>query len=251
MGLNVSNQTLKVMLSLIHPKSILSLAIVWLGFCCLPVTAQTTSISSYGIGAAHYLNSGNPRCGYRFHPIVMFAPQDGGRSLSPLPTFYWYVSMPPESEGIARVDLILRDGNESTSQPIFRVSVETIRSGLYKFTLPKSVPLRAGVIQRWQLRFIQEENIHHSLSTVLLTRNPHLEQEISRSYTELERARIYAKHYYWYDALDAYSNWLDAHPNDKIARRDRLEMLQSAIGSDNKLKCSNGKYITTTEINAK
>jgi hypothetical protein len=250
-GLNVSNQTLKVMLSLNHPKSILSLAVLWLGFSCLPVTAQTTSISSYGIGTAHSDSSGGSRCPYSFYPLVMFAPKDGGRSLSPHPTFYWYVAMPPESEGSARVDLILRDGNYDTSQPIFRVSVETIRSGLYKFTLPKSVRLRVGVIHRWQLRFIQESDTHNSLSTVLLTKNPHIEQEISRSYTELERAQIYAKHYYWYDALAAYSNWLDTHPKDEMARRDRLEMLQSAIGSDNKLKCGGGKYITTTEINAK
>jgi hypothetical protein len=51
--------------------------------------------------------------------------------------------------------------------------------------------------------------------------------------------------------LAAYSNWLEANPNDEVARRARSELLVSVIGMDNKSKCSDGKYTTTAEINAK
>ena len=56
-------------------------------------------------------------------------------------------------------------------------------------------------------------------------------KEIQPKSTILDKARIYAKYYYWYDAFDAYSQWLEQHPKDVVARREREKMLQENLSS--------------------
>ncbi|MFN5817520.1 MAG: DUF928 domain-containing protein, partial [Pseudanabaena sp.] len=68
--------------------------------------------------------------------------------------------------------------------------------------------------------------------------NQSVMDEINTASTDLLKARIYARNAYWYDALDAYSKWIDANPRDQQALNERMQMLDQIIDRQQKLKCA-------------
>jgi hypothetical protein len=228
---------------------------------CIPIGVQSKNNSFYGLGLPRNDYRGISRCGDRNNLVAvdLLAPDDGARTLSARPTFYWYIehksAFNKDIENTAKnkkffkVNFLLRDNFKREAGYIFRFSSEdhvVNRSGtLYKFTLPSNVPnLSVNQTYTWQIRYLQFEKPNSEFSSQIDVRrfvkredNPLVMEQISLVSKNLDRARIYAKNAYWYDALDEYTNWIDKHPNDLKALNERQKMLDEIIDHSPKNKC--------------
>jgi hypothetical protein len=227
---------------------------------CLPMGVQSKSISSYGLGIIHndYGTVRAVRCPKtNLVAIDLLAPEDGARTLSANPTFYWHIEHKSlnqvKSEKSFYIDFILRDGFGHNAKSIFRSHSKGIlkaSSGLYRFTLSPNFPaLEVGKTYTWHIRYTQSDygdrqadnNQIDTQAIVKRESNPSVTKQVNAAATDLEKARILAENLYWYDALDAYTKWIDINPNDMQALRERLSMLDQIIESNPKSKCI-GKY---------
>lgn len=246
----------------IYPK-LISLLISLSGISWfLPVAVQSRTSSFYGLGIPQLSSKDRTRCGdyNNLVAVDLLAPQDGGRTLASRPTFYWYIERKsglnnvPETKPKSKkfnVNFILRDGFDRKAQNIFMVKSQANQVNqkgiLYKLTLPSTAPLMdIDKIYSWQIRYIEidDKGVSHSQIDVrtFIKResNQSVMDQINTASTSLlkARARIYATNAYWYDALDAYSKWIDANPSDQEALDERLRMLNNIIDHQQKLKCA-------------
>jgi len=177
-------------------------------------------------------------------PITLLVPGDGAKTLASRPTFYWYMAPPTaaptdsttvpqiDSKGDFKVRFYLRDGNKVYSKSVFEAEGKSQESGLYKFTLPENAPeLTKGQVQRWQIRWQTNDGGTASNTIALIRRDddPEVLKAIADAKNDLEKARIYAKSAYWYDAIDAYTCWLSKNPKDDVARAERLNLLKVGL----------------------
>ncbi|GBO56827.1 hypothetical protein APA_5162 [Pseudanabaena sp. lw0831] len=245
--------------SLFHcPKLVFAtvffVAISW----CGPATVQSKNSSSYGLGIVQnrYYERGTVRCGNLGNLVAvdLLAPDDGARTLTARPTFYWYIDHKSQNEikneKSFYIDFILREGFGLNAKSIFRsrsVGILKASSGLYRFTLPPNSPaLEIGKTYAWHIRYVQADSEYEALNSsnqidtraiVKRESNSSVIEQVRVASTNLEKARIFAENLYWYDALDEYTKWIDANPHDKQASHERLLMLDQIIERNPKLKC--------------
>lgn len=236
-----------------------SLRLVKLGVTCLTVaaiaiTAFSASLtadaqskkSKYGLGLPGSATASGAVRSSDLPLLLILAPRDGGRTLSPRPSFYWYI--PPSSSSSNQTNpysikfILRRDTTGGLDTSIFDVKASSGISGLHKFALPESAPaLEVGKAQRWDLRMegldgekvggitLSDNPVTANGLIVLEKPTPEVAKALSAAKTDLDKARVYAKYSYWYDAVDAYSNWLAANKGDKVALQERAEMLSEVM----------------------
>jgi hypothetical protein len=216
---------------------------------CIATVATSTIIgpsafAQYGLGLPKSASSGGATRGDL--PLMMIlVPDDGGKTLSSRPTFYWYIAPPDiastgstttpqidNGKSPFQVTFILRDSNGRDSKPIFTAEGRGEESGLYKFTLPENAPeLVKGKVQRWQIRWqgnggTAQVDVN---APIRYDDDPVLVKEIATAKNDLDKARIYAKKTYWYDAIDAYTIWLSKNPKDDVAIAERSNLLKVGL----------------------
>ncbi|PZO36074.1 MAG: hypothetical protein DCF19_22465 [Pseudanabaena frigida] len=211
-----------------------------LSLLCLPallwgdfIAFAQQETSQYGLGLQ--LQQRGSLHASRNYCITAIAPKDGGRTLSHQPTLYFYLSKNKTERNIfisaLRITLQLEEGKSVLR---FRVKVENLAEGLYKIALPvDNFPNLNRKIQHWRLNGIDTESLdlEDAFAYVQQGSNENVLKEIQPTSTILDKAHIYAKYYYWYDAFDAYSQWLQQNPKDAVARREREKMLQENLSS--------------------
>jgi hypothetical protein len=215
--------------------------------CLAPAIAFLTFVpetfAQYGLGLPKSAGSGGAtRSADTEKPpqIIMIVPEDGAKSFSSRPTFYWYITdllkdqsnLNTASQKVTNlVDFFLRDGSDQTSKPIFTVQGKIDKPGLYKFTLPENSPeLVTGKVQGWQIRWqINGNPLINVKATIRRDQDLVVAKAIAEAKTDLEKARIFAKNAYWYDAIDAYTNWLIKNPKDTVALTERGDLLKSGF----------------------
>ncbi|MBD2176746.1 DUF928 domain-containing protein [Pseudanabaena sp. FACHB-1998] len=214
--------------------------------CLAPIASMFSFVSSasaqYGLGLPKSAGTGGAtRTTDNLPQITMLVPEDGAKTLSARPTLYWYIAPTPspstsntsskveESKSTFKIKFFLRDSNIQAAKPIYVVEGEAEQiGGLYKFTLPETAPeLVTGKAQRMQIRWnILSNGLQIDLNAIVRRDNdPVILKAIAGTKNELEKARIYAKNAYWYDAIDAYTSWLSLNPKDEIARKERSDLL--------------------------
>lgn len=173
--------------------------------------------------------------------ITILVPEDGAKTLASRPTFYWYIAPTPASttetkldgdKNTFRVTFFLRDGNERSSKPVFTAEGEAEEAGLYKFTLPANTPeLVTGKVQRWQVRLQAGDGNKQVDVNAPIRRddNPEVLKAIASAKNDLEKARIYTKNTYWYEAIDTYTSWLSQNPDDETARTERNQLIKDGL----------------------
>lgn len=193
----------------------------------ISVSAQPRKGTSFGLGVPSNASTGGATRG-SLPQVVMLVPDNGAKTLSDRPTFYFYVGEAP-----FRATFLLRDGNEQGSKSVHRIETEAKKAGLYRVTLPEAVRLNSGQVQRWQVRWQDGRGVNQIdvAAAVKLESNPQVRAKIAGAKNDLEKARIFSANLYWYDALDAYTRWLEANPTDKTARQERSELIR--IGLEN------------------
>ncbi len=160
-------------------------------------------------------------------PVVVLAPEDGGRTVSENPTFYWYLSSNSPYKTIFQI----KDG--TSGETVLKVDGESIKKGLYKFTLPATT-LKSGKVYTWQLSF-NKKGSSSGFSTInqvlLVNAEPEMRKAMSAANTELEKAKVYSNYGYWYDALDSYNKWLEFKPSDTAALQERNSIVSEVLTS--------------------
>lgn len=205
------------------------------------------TFAQYGLGLPKSASSGGATRTEDLPAITLLVPEDGAKTFSSRPTFYWYIASPsPEQaasttgtnvdatkESSNQVRFILREGYTKNAKPLFITEGKIDKlAGLYKFTLPENSPeLVAGKVQRWQIRWHANETSPQINVSATIRRDDDLvvAKAIADAKTDLEKARIFTKNAYWYDAIDAYTNWLIKNPQDKTARTERQDLLKQGF----------------------
>ena len=221
---------------------------------CIATVASSTifvpsAFAQYGLGLPKSAGSGGATRSVDSLPdVTILVPGDGARTLASRPTFYWYIApqdiattpstpsttVPTADEGKSpfKVTFFLRDGNERASKSIFKAEGKAQGAGLYKFTLPENAPeLKIGKVQRWQVRWEGTNGAVQVDVNALIRRDddPLVAKEIASAKNDLEKARIYAKKAYWYDAIDAYTSWISKNPKDNVAIAERSNLLKVGL----------------------
>ncbi|MFN9397075.1 MAG: DUF928 domain-containing protein [Pseudanabaena sp.] len=224
------------------------------------MAVQSRASSFYGLGIPQLGAGGISRCGDYGNLVAvdLLAPNDGARTLASRPTFYWYIdhkswlNNSPETKQKSKkykVKFFLRDGFKRSAKSIFRFESQATQINqqgtLYKLTLPSNAPLiDIDKIYSWRISYLEISDSGQSNSQIdvrtFIKResNQSVMDEINTASTDLLKARIYARNAYWYDALDAYSKWIDANPRDQQALNERMQMLDQIIDRQQKLKCA-------------
>ncbi len=214
------------------------------------VTAVTSSLTfatpsvfaQYGLGLPKSAGTGGATRG-NLPQITMLVPEDGAKTLAARPTFYWYIASTnlatsttvpkvDDAKNSFKVTFFLRDGNAVTAKSVFVAEGKAGEPGLYKFTLPETAPeLVKGKVQRWQIRWQTNAGVSQVdvNAPILRDDNSAVLKAIALSKNDLEKARIYVKNAYWYDAIDAYTSWLSANPQDEVARSERSDLLKEGL----------------------
>jgi hypothetical protein len=221
---------------------------------CIATVATSTIIvpsafAQYGLGIPKSASSGGAtRATDSLPRVTILVPGDGARTLASRPTFYWYIApqdiaaptstspttVPQADDGKSpfKVTFFLRDGNERASKSIFKAEGKAQGAGLYKFTLPENAPeLKKGKVQRWQVRWEGTSGAVQVDVNALIRRDddPAIVKAIASAKNDLEKARIYTKNAYWYDAIDAYTSWISKNPKDNVANAERSNLLKVGL----------------------
>ncbi len=217
------------------------LSTVYLSALAGSLTLASTADAQYGLGLPSSARSGGATRGSGEKNFSL-VPEDGAKTLASRPTFYWYISSSnPEATNTTtvpkigdgknpfRVSFALRD-SDGTS--VFRADGQAVQPGLYKFTLPETAPdLVKGKVQSWKITLDMPDSTESYLIKASIRRDedPVVSKLIGAAKNDLEKARIYAKNAYWYDAIDAYTSWLSQNPKDELAIIERKELLNSGL----------------------
>lgn len=216
--------------------------VICLGAVCLTSVAGSLSFISpvsaqYGLGLPKSASSGGATRSPDAPTVTLLVPRDGAKTLAVRPTFLFSIN-PPENPQLSAlgsknkitITFILRDGNVSSSSKIYEFDIKVDKFGLYKLTLPENAPaLVAGKVQRWQIRYNNAaSNVY---APIRLDADPTVAKAIASASDDLEKARIYTKNAYWYDAIDAYTNWLSQNPKDAVARAERNTLFKAGLSN--------------------
>jgi len=233
-------------------KKATTLSKIYLGTICLGTICLASVVGSlpfvpsafaqYGLGLSKSAGSGGATRG-SLPQITMLVPEDGAKTLASRPTFYWYIAppeiaptslttLPKRDDGTNsfKITFILRDSNQLSAKSVFAAEGKADKSGLYKFTLPEGAPeLVAGKLQRWQIRWQTSGSQVDVNAAIRRDDDPVVLKAIAEAKDDLQQARIYAKNAYWYDAINAYTNWLSKNPKDDVARTERNDLLKEGF----------------------
>lgn len=212
--------------------------------------------AQYGLGLPRSAGTGGATRG-NLPQVTMLVPEDGAKTLAPRPTFYWYIAPPSEAtttppsvdggKNSFKITFLLRDGNGRSAKPVFKAEGVVDKAGLYKFTLPENAPtLSLGKVQRWQIRWqtsggVSQVDVN---APIRLDEDLAVSKLIATAKSDLEKARIYAKSAYWYDAIDAYTSWIAENPQDQTAKSERSNLLKEGFKNHTAFSKSQESNIT-------
>jgi hypothetical protein len=203
---------LKFQVQLIAQK--VSQALFGLG---LPKTAGTG-------GSVRLKDDGLESSGGKFLPILaLLVPEDGAKTASDRPTVYWNMILNYPQD--YKLTFFLQETAEENSKVVLEQEVTITKGGLFKFQIPQSInpnaPRRWGIKCKWPDGKIVAANGVFAFTEP----NSEIKMALSAAKTDLDKARIYASNSYWYDALDAYTNWINANPQDNVAIQERGKVI--------------------------
>lgn len=159
--------------------------------------------------------------------LTVLAPQTYiGQTTSSHPTFAWFVSNSNEIE----FKLFEFDSKEKLKQISTQIQKRQTSSGINKLSLPENQPgLVVGKKYIWQLTInCGLENLTQRREFMIIQMPAELSSNLSTAKDNVEKAKLYAKAGYWYDALAEALKF----PNDQKSRKEVSILLQDLAQSE-------------------
>jgi hypothetical protein len=188
----------------------------------------------YGLGIPASSGTGGAVRSLTSSLVVPLAPEDGGRTASEQPTFYWYLST--SNNFPYKTIFELRDSTDRDNAVVFKTEGTATNSGLYKVTLPSSVRLMPEKVYVWQLRLrgtTASSNLQAIGSIVLTKVSGEMQKAIAKATTSLEKAKVFSNYGYWFDALDLNTKQIETEPQNQTALKMRSEMMLEIFTTKN------------------
>jgi hypothetical protein len=219
------------MKNILNPKQIFSASL--LSIFLIGGAIAIPARKPYGLGVPVSIGTGGAVRSISNAGLIPLAPEDGGRTATERPTFYWY--LPSSNNFPYKTIFELRDPAIQDGAVVFRAEGIADKSGLYKLTIPDGAPaLKPEKVYVWQLRLrgsTASSNLQ-ALGSILFSKNDkELEKAIAQAPTSTEKAKIYSNNGYWFDALDLYTTQIDSEP--KLSSTMRSEMILEVFTNKN------------------
>lgn len=157
--------------------------------------------------------------------LTAIAPQTNtGQTVSQFPTFTWFV---PDSKSLPMEFRLYKYESSDRSQLVEKVKLRS-QPGIMQHSLSQDRPgLSVNQTYRWQVIIFCNPN---RPSTALVTEaivkvvgmNPNLKQRLFTTNNTLEKAELFAKSHFWYDALaEGFKN-----SNERSSKNQQLRILE-------------------------
>jgi hypothetical protein len=209
----------------LKPKQILTISVLSIFLAGGAIAAPTKK--PYGLGVPISSGTGGAVRSIANALVIPLAPEDGGRTATERPTFYWY--LPKSANFPYKTIFELRDPSDQNGDVVYRAEGIADKSGLYKLTLPQNSPsLKPEKVYIWQLRLrgsTASSNLQAIGSIMLSKPDGDIQKAISQATTNVEKAKVYSNYGYWFDALNIYTNQIETEPKNQTAYNMRTEMM--------------------------
>ena len=168
-------------------------------------------------GASRGLAPGDP-------VLSVLAPESTGLTHHARPTLYWYAST------AFQVPLEFSLNDDHSIKPLIEMKVRVLQPGLQALHLP--ITLLPNREYQWAIAAIMDpdQRAKDLLSSGTIQRvDPPLEwrQQLQQT-PRREQPALYARAGFWYDALSALCEHIDAHPLDDPLIEQRASLLEQA-----------------------
>ncbi len=141
------------------------------------------------------------------------------------PSLFWYMSIP------ATTHIEVTINNDNSFEPIVEASLNEQDKGIQRFNLSDyNINLLPGIEYQWFITIVPDtERRSKDISATGMIKYV----EPSKILTEklavangIERSVIYAEEGVWYDALSSITELIDADPDNKSLRNERMSLLK-------------------------
>lgn len=155
--------------------------------------------------------------------VAVLAPDHTGLTTKEQPTLFWFVSKPVAAKIEVTVinDQAVNPALEKTIGAPARAGIQRLRLADY------GVKLQPGIEYRWHVSLVNDpaqrsNDIVASGTIQRIEPDAALRAKLAQNKDRL--LHVYAEEGIWYDALEAASDFIDAHLSDRQAREQRAAM---------------------------
>src|SRR2546428_6198484 len=142
------------------------------------------------------------------------------------PSLFWSQSKPAK----AKLELTLVEPKKA--KPLLSLTTsQADNAGMHRVKLAKhNVELQPNVLYEWNVAIVPDpENRSKDVIAKGVIKRISSPGDLAKrleNLNDVEKAAMYAEAGIWYDALDAISNAIDAHPEDASLREQRASLLR-------------------------
>lgn len=170
--------------------------------------------------------SGGARGGGVDASLLALVPEHAALTTKAQPSLFWFQSKSAK----ARLELTLVEPKKA--KPLLALTSEVATAaGMHRIQLAKHhIELKPDVLYEWNVAIVSEAE-NRSKDTIArgvikrIKAPDDLAKSVARA-NDLDRAELYAEAGIWYDALEAVSDAIDAHPADAALHAQRASLLQ-------------------------
>ena len=166
--------------------------------------------------------------GSQLPALYVLAPNHTAFTTLGQPSLFWYQSGPASTRfeftliEPKKATPVLRGGSDKADQP-----------GIHRISLARNgVTLKSGVLYKWSVALVPDpaNRSRDVIASGIIQRiEPDASLTAALAGAEgLDKAAIYAGKGFWYDALEAVTNEIDASPKNKDLYRQRAALLEQA-----------------------
>jgi hypothetical protein len=158
--------------------------------------------------------------------LLALVPNHAALTTQAHPSLFWFQSKPTK----AKFEMTVVEPKKA--KPLLSLtSSDADKPGIHRIKLSKhNVELQPGVSYEWSVAIVPDP-ANRSKDVVAkglikrISAPGNLETMLEKA-DDMERASVYAQAGIWYDALDAISNAIEAHPDDASLREQRATLLK-------------------------
>ena len=170
--------------------------------------------------------SGGARGGGADTSLLALVPEHAALTTHAQPSLFWFQSKPAK----AKLELALVEPKKA--KPVLALTSGTANQvGIHRIKLAThKIELQPDVLYEWTVAIVPDADNRSkdviAKGVIKRVSLPSGLAEKAENASDTEKAAIYAEAGIWYDALEAISNAVDAHPDDASLREQRASLLK-------------------------